>query len=133
VPPNNCVNPPAGARRLRRTEAPDGARRGLRRTFGRQLTMNTNTQDRQFLEMIRRFLARAAITASAVRNQGGAGVAERAREAAFSLDLGRFASAQDFAKHLDDATEEMKAALPRPARTWGLSRKLVNIFLRDCL
>lgn len=34
---------------------------------------------------------------------------------------------------LDSATERLVAAFPPAARHWGLARKVLNIFLRDCL
>jgi hypothetical protein len=38
-----------------------------------------------------------------------------------------------FAKNLDMATDALRNALPRGAQHWGLTRKVMNIFLRDCL
>lgn len=38
-----------------------------------------------------------------------------------------------FLKHLDTATIGLLSSLPRGARHWGLARKVMNIFLRDCL
>jgi len=38
-----------------------------------------------------------------------------------------------FAKNLDTATHALCDALPRGARHWGLARKVINIFLRNCL
>jgi hypothetical protein len=40
---------------------------------------------------------------------------------------------EQFAERLDAATAELRDSLPRGARHWGLARKVVNIFLRDCL
>ena len=34
---------------------------------------------------------------------------------------------------LDTATMELCAAMPREVRAWGLARKALNIFLRECL
>ena len=38
-----------------------------------------------------------------------------------------------FAAQLDRTTGRLVSALPRKARRWGLARKFLNIFLRDCL
>ena len=40
---------------------------------------------------------------------------------------------QLFQRRLDRQTERLRRALPQTARHWGLSRKLLNIFLRDAL
>jgi hypothetical protein len=34
---------------------------------------------------------------------------------------------------LDACTEELRLAFPRAAQHWGIARKAMNIFLRDCL
>jgi hypothetical protein len=38
-----------------------------------------------------------------------------------------------FSRNLDAATAALRDSLPREARHWGLARKVLNIFLRDCL
>jgi len=38
-----------------------------------------------------------------------------------------------FARRLEAATSQLQGTLPRGASSWGLARKLLNIFLRDCL
>lgn len=78
--------------------------------------------------------ARIAAGASATRHQGK-GTAKAAREWLCRLNLRRFAvsDAVVFQERLDHATERLVAALPPGARSWGLARKLLNIFLRDVL
>jgi len=51
------------------------------------------------------------------------------------LDLKRFGepTKSRFLEHLDAATAELRDSLPPDARHWGLARKVLNIFLRDCL
>jgi hypothetical protein len=51
------------------------------------------------------------------------------------LKLVRFGTADEhvFARRLDSATKQLMECLPRHATNWGLARKLLNIFLRDCL
>jgi hypothetical protein len=87
-----------------------------------------------FLKAIQSRAARSAIGASAVRGRGNTGVAPAARAFLAPLDLRAFGtdSPSQFARKLDRTTECLRAALPRPARHWGLARKLLNIFLRDC-
>jgi hypothetical protein len=52
-----------------------------------------------------------------------------------TLKLRRFSvrRAGTFRAHLNAATDELRRALPKEARSWGLARKLMNIFLRDAL
>ena len=38
-----------------------------------------------------------------------------------------------YSRQLDAATKRLMGSLPRGASIWGFSRKLLNIFLRDCL
>jgi hypothetical protein len=51
------------------------------------------------------------------------------------LPLAPFGTAdhRSYSRQLDAATRRLMATLPRRAATWGLSRKLLNLFLRDCL
>lgn len=92
-------------------------------------------KDRRFLKMIQQRAARVAVTASPARGQGARGVVAAAREFMGELPLARFGTAnqRDYSRHLDAATRRLMASLPNGAATWGLSRKLLNIFLRDCL
>lgn len=90
------------------------------------------------LPSITEFIERQAVVsigASAVRNQGTELVAEGARKALTRLDLRSFSHANpsEFANALNQATRDVKARLPSKARSWGIARKCVNIFLRDCL
>lgn len=50
-----------------------------------------------------------------------------------SLPLARFGTADEtkYRRHLNAATQALASKLPGP-NTWGLARKLVNMFLRDC-
>jgi hypothetical protein len=87
-----------------------------------------------FLRAAQAKTARSAASASATRGQGR-GTVKEARSFFCTLDLRRFGITGDgaFRTQLDAATEELRLALPPPARNWGLARKLVNIFLRDAL
>lgn len=70
-----------------------------------------------------------------MRCAGCSGVVAAAREFLGDLDLRPFgtASSRRFLNHLDSATERLWSALPAKAQYWGLARKGLNIFLRDCL
>lgn len=93
-----------------------------------------NGYDEQLVRNLQLRAARVAITASASRKQGAPGVVEKARGFVGALDLGKFVAEtkQDFIRQLDDETKRLMSRLPAGARSWGLARKLLNIFLRDC-
>jgi len=90
--------------------------------------------NRLFLRAVQIRAARIAASASAARGQG-AGTVAAARAFLTELDLRRFGviGARAFRSRLDSATHDLQCALPKRARSWGLARKLLNIFLRDCL
>jgi hypothetical protein len=77
--------------------------------------------------------AAVAISPSTVRGQGEAGVVGAARDFLTALDLKPFgvADQEAFRVALKEATTALKAALPAKARSWGVTRKCLNIFLRD--
>lgn len=85
-------------------------------------------------ETMKNYVAFLAVGPSTVRNQGGAGVVSAARQALVSVNLERFngKSEENFCSALDAATDEFGSKLPPAARSWGLSRKVVNIYLRHC-
>ncbi len=78
--------------------------------------------------------ARIAVGASATR-RSGKGTVEAARAYLRSLELAQFSVAKPrlFRDRVDRVTDELRRALPPKAGTWGLARKLINIFLRDAL
>ena len=88
----------------------------------------------EFLRAAQVRTARIAASGSATRRQGP-GAARAARRFLATVELRRFGvpSAATFRQHLDKATGRLVGALPRTARSWGLARKLLNIFLRDAL
>jgi hypothetical protein len=91
--------------------------------------------ERAFLRMIQQRAARAAISASATRGQGAAGVVSCGRAFMSGIRLASFGTPDSkvYARRLDRATDQLMSVLPGSAASWGLSRKLLNIFLRDCL
>ena len=110
-------------------------RKALPGTRVDETTRSGTISREEFLEMVQHRAARAAVTAFATRGQGASGVVDSGREFMVHLDLGRFGTrdAEAFRHELDRATQALRRALPEGARSWGLARKLLNIFLRDCL
>jgi hypothetical protein len=89
----------------------------------------------EFLSTIQSRTARVAIGASTVRGRGNKGTVTASRQFLRSLLLQRFALSDQsrFAAQPDRTTGDLCAALPPKAQHWGLARKILNIFLRDCL
>jgi len=92
-------------------------------------------EKKRFLQTIQHRAARVAVGASATRGQGGPGIAPKARRFFLHLNLARFGTPtqRTFTRSLDASTKRLIAVLPKPSATWGLARKLLNIFLRDSL
>ncbi|RIK72920.1 MAG: hypothetical protein DCC68_25730 [Planctomycetota bacterium] len=91
--------------------------------------------DEAFMATMKRHVAHLSVGASTVRGQRTKGLVGAARSALCAVDLARFAVKQRniFDRRLDDATEVVSRRLPQSARSWGLSRKITNIFLRLAL
>lgn len=87
-----------------------------------------------FIQAVQSRAARISVSASATRGNG-AGVVAAGRSFLSRLPLKDFATSRPelFRQRLDKATDELSAAMPFGAKSWGLSRKLLNIFLRDAL
>jgi hypothetical protein len=87
-----------------------------------------------FIEAVQSRAARVACGASATRGQGK-GVVKAGRLFLAGLPLSQFGtgSRRLFLKRLDHATLLLCNSLPPKGRSWGLARKLLNIFLRDAL
>ena len=88
----------------------------------------------RFLRAIRSRAARIAAASSAARGRGNVGVVRAARKYLRKMDLSGFGTddAALFSVALDTRTERLRRRLPRGAQHWGLARKLLNIYLRDC-
>lgn len=89
----------------------------------------------EVLRAMQRRCARVAIGSSAMRGAGSKGVIEAARLFLGGLDLSRFGttSRERFDRQLNLTTQRLVRRLPPKARHWGLVRKGLNVFLRDCL
>lgn len=92
-------------------------------------------RDREFIHTIQSRAARIAVGPSAVRGRGHSGVSQAARDYLRTVRLSRFGTQKEktFFRALDDATEGLRLSLPKKAQKWGLARKIMNIFLRDCV
>jgi hypothetical protein len=91
--------------------------------------------DTDLLRAIQHYNARAAIGSSSMRGAGAAGVVQSARDFLCDMALRPFGTSSEskFLARLDGATDDLKRALPKGAQRWGLARKGLNIFLRNCL
>jgi hypothetical protein len=89
----------------------------------------------ELTDRAKRHVAQLAANGSSLRNQGAPGVVEAARGFLEALDLRRFVTVgpAGFAHLLDTATAGLCASFPKRARNWGAARKVLNLFLRDCL
>ena len=79
--------------------------------------------------------ARVAVGPSTVRGLGVSGVVRAAQDHLRTVSLDVFGTSDEhsFVSALDQHTEALRSALPRGAKHWGVARKVLNIFLRDCL
>jgi len=70
-----------------------------------------------------------------MRGPGNRGVIESGRQFLSAVALGPFGTTNSakFRQALDSSTLGLTASFPREARHWGLARKGLNIFLRECL
>jgi hypothetical protein len=70
-----------------------------------------------------------------MRGRGNRGVVLRGRQFLSSLDLSVFGTENPrrFREELDNATSGLRRSFPKGARHWGLARKGLNLFLRECL
>jgi hypothetical protein len=88
---------------------------------------------RKFIQAVQSRVARIAVGASTVRGRGNSGVVAAARKHLRHVDLARFGTEpRAYRRALDRESLALLAVLPKAARHWGLARKLLNIFLRDC-
>lgn len=89
---------------------------------------------REFLLAIQSRVARVSVGASTVRGRGHGGSVSAARRYLRQVKLNKFgANPAEFRAALEKETSGLLKALPKNARHWGIARKLLNIFLRDCL
>ncbi len=92
-------------------------------------------RSKDFLPAVQWHVARLSVGASAARGQRAPGLVDAARSYLAEMPLGGFGVASEikFREHLDKKTEDLMRVLPRRGRSWGMARKLLNIFLRNAL
>jgi hypothetical protein len=80
-------------------------------------------------------VARLAIGPSTVRGKKSKGVISNVRRFLRSIQLQSFGVSDRaaFRRVLDRTTDRLARKLPKHSRQWGLARKVLNMFLRDCL
>jgi hypothetical protein len=117
-------------------------RRGFSKTHfqGRRTNLQFNSMtpkvtETELLKALQMRAARIAMGPFTMRGRGSKGAVRAGREFVNVLSLARFGTSDSrkFKSALDTATFGLKEALPRGSRYWGLARKGLNIFLRDCL
>lgn len=89
---------------------------------------------KQLLGMIQQFAAIEAIGTSAVRGQP-AGTKKAIQRVLSRTKLSRMPRRNRvlFERWLDRQTERIRHRPPSRAKPWGVARKALNLFLRDCL
>jgi hypothetical protein len=95
--------------------------------------MTSTPITREFINAVQVRAARVAVGPSAVRGQGAPGIAQAARSYLATMPLAPFGISDSacFTERLEHATKKLAATLPSRGRSWGVARKLLNIFLRD--
>lgn len=91
--------------------------------------------NQELITWMQKRAANGAVGASTIRGMAPAGTAKIIKDYLLEVDLKcvRARSESSFAKKLDGLTDELLKALPSDSRHWGMARKCVNIFLRNCL
>jgi hypothetical protein len=86
---------------------------------------------REFLNKVQNYVAKVAITASSLRNQGAQGVVKKAREYLGKLNLNelKYLPPTQYPRWIEEKTQELLKQFPNPARKWGVARKALNVFL----
>ncbi len=93
------------------------------------------TANDPFLRALRRHQARVSITVSTVRGQGTGvlGASQQFLSTQLKLRDLRARSEAAYIRRLDRETDRLQRALPPKSRSFGLARKLLNIYIRDCV
>jgi hypothetical protein len=112
-----------------------GSLRPFASLIGTRRHLHTDMMTPELLHSLQARAARIAIGPSSMRGPGSEGVVRAARLYLQHVALSGFgtANAKLFRTALDRTTDELMRALPKASRHWGLARKGLNIFLRDCL
>ena len=88
-----------------------------------------------FLKQIQKRLAQTSIGASALRNQGSAGLVKISRDYLEKINLDIFfQTLKDetlYTKYLNRHTNQLLEKYPSKAKSWGAARKALNLFFRE--
>ncbi len=92
--------------------------------------------EQEFYKLIHRRLAQISIGASAIRNQGAAGLIDILRDYfETQIDLQKFISSLNdnsiYQEFLNGHTTIILTRFPDTAQSWGAARKGLNLFLRE--
>ena len=87
------------------------------------------------LQQMQQRTAGVAVVPSAVRGPESKGVLPASREFLRQMNLNAFGTddRSKFSRALNRQTKALMAALPAKERHFGLARKVLNLFLRECL
>lgn len=94
--------------------------------------------NKDFIALMQKRSGNGSVGPSTARSMGPPGTIAAAKRFFQEFDLRsiKARSEASFITKLDNATEELRASLPREGQYgqyWGSSRKFLNIFLRNCL
>jgi len=98
--------------------------------------MQSLMSNREFLSVVQEFMALQAVTVSTVRGLRRRGKAlKNIREYLERLPLERLVrrDGQDYAHWLDVHTRRIQKKLGGRKEQWGVARKAMNLFMRQCL
>jgi hypothetical protein len=103
--------------------------------MGRIIKGESNLMDQELIGWMQKRAANGAVGPSTIRGMAPAGTATTIRDYLRSVNIESFRAKSEgkFVKKLDAITEGLLAILPADAKHWGMARKCVNIFLRNCL
>jgi hypothetical protein len=89
----------------------------------------------ELLSWMHKRAANGAVGPSTIRGMAPAGTAIIIKEYFYNLDIRaiKARSEKAFISNLDIVTDGLLKKLPAQSRYWGMARKCVNIFIRNCL
>lgn len=91
--------------------------------------------NKELLSWMQKRAANGSVGPSTIRGMAPAGTAKIIKEYFYSFDIRRIkaGSEKSFIRKLDGITDELLNTLPKESQHWGMARKCINIFLRNCL
>lgn len=91
--------------------------------------------NREFISWMQIRAAKGAAGPSTIRGMAPAGTADLIKQYLLNIDIKRIRARTEsnFLKKLEIITDELLEILPQGSQHWGMARKCVNIFLRNCL